>query len=75
MTKLQFKFGISMETFVLLLLANLGIVGKAIRDTIAMYKYNIIQVRIHENIEMIKRMSTIDISQIQLLQDNINTFY
>jgi hypothetical protein len=66
-------FGITMETFVLILLTNLGIIGKAIRDAIAMYKYNIIQVRIHENIEMIKRMSTIDISQLQLLQDNINT--
>lgn len=65
-------FGITMETFVLILLTNLGIVGKAIRDAIAMYKYNIIQVKIHENIEMIKRMTTIDISQLQLLQDNIN---
>lgn len=65
-------FDITMETFVLIILTNLGILGKAIRDAIAMYKYNIIQVRIHENIEMIKRMSTIDISQLQLLQDNIN---
>ena len=65
-------FGITVEMFVLLLLTNLGIVGKAIKDAIAMYKYNIIQVRIHENIEMIKRMDTIDISLLQLLQDNIN---
>lgn len=65
-------FGITMETFVLILLTNLGIVGKAIRDAMAMYKYNIIQVRIHENIQMIKRMRKIDISQLQLLQENIN---
>ena len=66
-------FDVSVETITLFLLTNLGFVGKATKDINAIYRYNTIQIKIHENIEMIEKINEIDISMVHQLQDNINS--
>lgn len=57
----------------LFLLANLGFVSKIGKDILAMYMYNVMQIRIHENIVMIENVDKLKMPLLQQLQDNINS--